>query len=360
MSNYSKTTNFATKDSLASGNPLKVIKGTEIDDEFESLETAIATKADLVSPILTGTPTAPTATNATSSTQIATTAFVKNVIGNGGYVARAGIAADAIDGTKIADDVINSEHYVAGSIDNEHLADSSVTSAKIANGTIVSADIASNTITSSNIASSTVTGSNISTNTITASNIAANAIGASELADNAVDTNAIANGAVTLAKLASSALSNAYPVGSVYINASVSTNPATLLGFGTWVSFGAGRVLVGVDSGDASFDTLGETGGTKDAIVVSHTHTGSTNTTGSHDHDNGIYNRLLRAPYAGSLTGNDTVGSGTEQAVGGGDSQPMVDAGSHSHTFTTNSTGSSGTNANLQPYITVYMWKRTA
>ena len=76
MSNYSKATNFATKDSLASGNPLKIIKGTEIDDEFEALETSIATKADLASPTFTGTPIAPTAASGTNSTQIATTAFV--------------------------------------------------------------------------------------------------------------------------------------------------------------------------------------------------------------------------------------------------------------------------------------------
>jgi len=77
MSNYSKLTNFASKDSLASGNPLKVIKGTEIDDEFEAIETAIATKADLASPTFTGTPAAPTAAAATNTTQIATTAFVQ-------------------------------------------------------------------------------------------------------------------------------------------------------------------------------------------------------------------------------------------------------------------------------------------
>ena len=63
-----------------------------------------------------------------------------------------------------------------------------------------------------------------------------------------------------------------YPVGSIYNNISVSTNPATLLGFGTWMAI-TGRVVVGLDSGDAAFDTIGETGGSKDAIVVSHTHT---------------------------------------------------------------------------------------
>ena len=72
------------------------------------------------------------------------------------------------------------------------------------------------------------------------------------------------------------ALQTLYPIGSVYINAASTTNPATLLGFGTWTAIGAGRVLVGQDTGDAIFDTLGETGGSKDAIVVAHTHTGTT------------------------------------------------------------------------------------
>lgn len=54
-----------------------------------------------------------------------------------------------------------------------------------------------------------------------------------------------------------------YPVGSIYTNADVATNPATLLGFGTWAQYGSGRVLVGQNSGDPEFDTLGETGGAK-------------------------------------------------------------------------------------------------
>ena len=60
MSNYTKATNFASKDSLASGNPLKIVKGTEIDTEFNSIATAIATKADLASPTFSGTATIPT------------------------------------------------------------------------------------------------------------------------------------------------------------------------------------------------------------------------------------------------------------------------------------------------------------
>ena len=46
MSNYSKATNFASKDSLSTGNPLKIVKGTELDTEFNSIATAIATKLD--------------------------------------------------------------------------------------------------------------------------------------------------------------------------------------------------------------------------------------------------------------------------------------------------------------------------
>jgi hypothetical protein len=67
MSNYSKLTNFASKDSLASGNPLKVIKGTEIDDEFEAIETAVGTKADSASPTITGTATIATANITTAN-----------------------------------------------------------------------------------------------------------------------------------------------------------------------------------------------------------------------------------------------------------------------------------------------------
>jgi len=60
MSNYTKTTNFTVKDSLASGNPAKIIKGSEIDSEFDAIQTAVATKSDAASPTFTGTVTAPT------------------------------------------------------------------------------------------------------------------------------------------------------------------------------------------------------------------------------------------------------------------------------------------------------------
>ena len=136
-------------------------------------------------------------------------------------------------------------------------------------------------------------------------------------------------------------VSLAYPVGSIYINASVSTNPATLFGFGTWAAFGAGRVMVGLNAGDSSFDTLEETGGSKDAIVVSHTHSV---TDPGHNHTVGIQTKTLDQNAGGSsLAGAGTTTTSTASTG-----------------ISISSTGASGTNANLQPYIVVYMWKRTA
>ena len=234
MSDYTKSTNFATKDNLSSGNALKIVKGTEIDTEFNNIATAVATKADLASPTFTGTPTLPTGTIAVTqsagnnTTAIATTAFVQ------------------------------------------------------------------------------------------------------------------------------AAIALLYPVGSVYTNASVSTNPGTLLGFGTWTAFGAGRVPVGFDSSNALFDSAEETGGSANAIVVSHTHTATTTSTDSgHSH--------------GSTVGSGFISNGGNEQLAGGNNlnfgRPSTTAtgnASISSTTSISTEGSSGTNANYQPYITVYMWKRTA
>ena len=217
MTDYTKATNFASEDSLASGNALKIVKGTEIDTEFNSIATAIATKADLVGPTFTGTPVAPTASSGTNTTQIATTAFVQT------------------------------------------------------------------------------------------------------------------------------AFALLYPVGSIYTNATVSTNPATLLGFGTWTAFGAGRVMVGFNSSNALFDTAEETGGSADSVVVSHTHTATVSET-PHSH---TYNTPA-SPGASGTGGLGSAGSASTSAVSTG------------LTVAISTTGSSGTNTNYQPYITVYMWKRTA
>jgi hypothetical protein len=198
MADYNKATNFTAKDTLPTGNSGKIVKGAEIDTELNAVSNAIASKADINSPTLTGTPAAPTASVGTNTTQLATTAFV------------------------------------------------------------------------------------------------------------------------------TAALAAVYPVGSIYVNASSSTNPSTLLGFGTWEAFGAGRVMVGFNSADALFDTLEETGGSKNAVIVTHQHQYST----------------LGA-------------TGTSVQAGTGYDLQLFDTGAAIG-------GESGVNKNLQPYITVRMWKRTA
>ena len=232
MTDYTKSTNFATKDALASGNALKIVKGTELNTEFDNIATAISTKSDLSSPTFTGTPSLPTGTTGVtqtatnSSTLMATTAFVQ------------------------------------------------------------------------------------------------------------------------------AALQLLYPVGTIYTNATSSTNPATLLGFGTWTAFGAGRVMVGFNSANALFDTAEETGGSADSSVVSHTHT-ATVTDSGHAHSNGaIY------PY------NSTGTQGEQNQTGSPTDYTSFNVSTGTATtgisVAISTTGSSGTNANYQPYITVYMWKRTA
>jgi len=155
-----------------------------------------------------------------------------------------------------------------------------------------------------------------------------------------------------------------YPVGSVYINATVNTNPLSLLGFGTWIQFGNGKVLVGVDGGDALFNTVGNTGGSKDAIVVSHTHTlsgttGAMSANDSHSHyigseDGQGSNRGGGDPNK-ELVDDYNAGNGPKAYT-----NPVDLSHTHSISGTTSSVGSSGTNNNLQPYVVVYMWKRTA
>jgi len=168
----------------------------------------------------------------------------------------------------------------------------------------------------------------------------------------------------------STVLNYAYPVGSIYINASSVDNPATLLGIGTWEEIGAGRVLVGQNTSDTLFDTLGETGGSKDAIVVAHTHTGTTASGGAHTHtitDPTHTHSYGQTAESGSgfsnynseggnwLVNNSTASSASATGI-------SINSGgsAHTHTITTDSTGSSGANANLQPYLVVKMWKRVS
>lgn len=124
-----------------------------------------------------------------------------------------------------------------------------------------------------------------------------------------------------------------YPIGSIYFSNN-STNPSdsSKLGFGTWSAFGAGRVPVGFDSGQTEFDTDEETGGAK-------THTLTTAEMPAHTHGQSHGNA------AGAVVTNTAAGA---------------TQGNAANTNTTQSTGGGGAHNNLQPYIVVRMWKRTA
>ena len=79
MTDYTKTTDFAAKDALNSGDPNKVVVGTEIDDEFNNIATAVATKANIATPTFTGTLTAPII-SATTSLTLASGATVTAIL----------------------------------------------------------------------------------------------------------------------------------------------------------------------------------------------------------------------------------------------------------------------------------------
>lgn len=102
MSNYVKATNFFTKDTLLTGNPDKIIKGSEIDDEYNAIATAVASKADTTSPTFTGSPQTPTATAGNSTGQIASTAFVTGAVGALGNMSLQNKTAVDITGGTIA------------------------------------------------------------------------------------------------------------------------------------------------------------------------------------------------------------------------------------------------------------------
>ena len=233
MSDYTKATNFTLKDGLSTGDAGKIIKGSEIDAEYTAIASAVTSKADLNGPTFTGTPSAPTAAFGTSSTQIATTAFVQ-----------AGLAG-------------------------------------------------------------------------------------------------------------------AYPVGSIYMNAAVATNPATLLGFGTWAAFGAGKVPVGLNAADSDFNTVEETGGSKDSIIPTHNHAAGTLANAS---AGGHFHTLAQGRSASTAGSGVGYFSGLHAGASGSFDSTTNERGAHVHTISgdTASAGESATGKNLQPYIVVYMWKRTA
>lgn len=172
-----------------------------------------------------------------------------------------------------------------------------------------------------------------------------------------------------------------YPVGHVYISV-VSTSPATLFGMGTWVALGAGRVLVGIDAGDADFDTVEETGGGKThshgdhaalphagAAVADHpdhTHpytqvpnhvhvqnlpSGQTGSQASGTRDASTTGSVADALSTANPTGG--VASGTTGNPSAGKTHSVTQPSDHAPQ-------SHDSPSHLPPYLVVYMWKRTA
>ena len=142
---------------------------------------------------------------------------------------------------------------------------------------------------------------------------------------------------------------HAFPVGAIFTTTVAYANSAavvTAIGGTTWVAFGAGKVLVGLDSGDTDFDTSEETGGSKAptsgstaADLEAHTHTfGYTATPSSGSANTQVH---PRSAAAGDNPAYNEMGTKTTSSTGSG--------GGHTHTGDA-----------VQPYIVVYFWKRTA
>jgi hypothetical protein len=155
------------------------------------------------------------------------------------------------------------------------------------------------------------------------------------------NTTQVATTAFVTTAVAAVDLSAVYPVGAIFTTVTAYANSAAVvavIGGTTWVSFAAGKMIMGVDTGDTDFDTVEETGGAK-------THTLTTAEMPSHNHN------WAAGEYSGGNDyGTNLLGANNTYASGTGASQSM----------TTSSTGSGSSHSIMNPYITVYMWKRTA
>lgn len=162
-----------------------------------------------------------------------------------------------------------------------------------------------------------------------------------------------------------SAINRIFPVGSVFIT-TVNTNPGTFIG-GTWASLGAGRTLVGVDTSDTDFNTPKKTGGEKE-----HTLTTSEIPEHNHAHAHNVgYSSTSPLTDSRIYSGHVDDPEGTDHYVltaangQGGDGildiQKTSAVGNPLTTWDDNTSAGGGqAHNNVQPYITVYFWERTA
>ena len=151
-----------------------------------------------------------------------------------------------------------------------------------------------------------------------------------------------------------------YPIGSIYISVD-SADPGTLFG-GTWEAFGAGRVLVGLDSGDTDFDTAEETGGAKTHTLTATEMPVHTHVQDAHNHTQNTHSHVLtqlRDATTGGATTNIALTADTSSTLGTKVTGSTT-ATNQEATAVNQNAGSGGAHNNLQPYIVVYMFKRTA
>lgn len=182
----------------------------------------------------------------------------------------------------------------------------------------------------------------------------------------------------------------AYPVGSIFLSV-VSTDPATLLGYGTWSAIGAGKMLVGFDSGDADFDTLEETGGAKTVALTegqmpSHTHVQNSHnhTQDAHTHTQNAHTHVQDAHSHVITSQTATTGGATSYEHGALDTSSAeteatettnpttatnqnatavnqnATATNQAATATNQNTGGGQAHDNLPPYFTISIWKRVS
>lgn len=145
-------------------------------------------------------------------------------------------------------------------------------------------------------------------------------------------------------------LLDVYPVGSIYMSVN-STNPGTLFG-GTWQAWGAGRVPVGFDSSQSEFDTAEETGGSKTHTLTLSQIPNATGQFTVHGAEYGTDHYACNGVFSGSevITNKFANHDGSNSKTGANSLANIK--------FSLG--GGGGSHNNLQPYITCYMWKRTA
>lgn len=152
------------------------------------------------------------------------------------------------------------------------------------------------------------------------------------------------------------------PVGFVYTSI-ISTNPATVFGFGTWEAIAVGEALVGYKSGDTPFGTIGSIGAAGEKVhtltageLASHNHTQN-----AHNHTQDAHSHLIYSPTnnmgaAGGDIGTEFVKSESNKS----NTTRTTTATNNSNTATNNATAAGTSHNNIQPSYVVYIFKRTA